>query len=73
MRQANMAGLNEDARLVLYVVADSGLRPSEVVNLQEDAIILDASIPYVRILPDGRLVFIEYLLRDMALAGTPPP
>ncbi|UFW90463.1 hypothetical protein BjapCC829_18770 [Bradyrhizobium barranii] len=27
-------GLNEDARLVLYVVADTGLRPSEVVNLQ---------------------------------------
>jgi len=26
-------GLNEDARHVLYVVADTGLRPSEVVNL----------------------------------------
>ena len=49
-----LAGLNEDARLVLCVVADSGLRPSEVVNLQDSAIVLGASIPYVKILPEGR-------------------
>ncbi len=49
-----LAGLNEDARLVLYVVADTGMRPSEVVNLQKDAILLGASIPYVKVLPDGR-------------------
>ena len=41
--------LNEDARYVLYVVSETGMRPSEVVNLQEDAIRLDAKIPYVKI------------------------
>jgi integrase len=34
-----LEGLNEDARLVLYIVADTGLRPSEVVNLQKNAIL----------------------------------
>jgi integrase len=62
-------GLNEDARLVLYVVADTGLRPSEVVNLQEDAIVLDTSIPYVRILPDGRRLKTEDSRREIPLVG----
>jgi hypothetical protein len=34
-------GLNEDARLVLYVIADTGLRPSEVVNLQAIVVLSD--------------------------------
>ena len=46
-------GLNEDARHVLYVVADTGLRPSEVVNLTEAAICLDAAIPHVKITAGG--------------------
>jgi integrase len=62
-------GLNEDARLVLYVVADTGLRPSEVVNLQEDAIVLNTSIPYVRILPDGRRLKTEDSRREIPLVG----
>jgi len=46
--------LNEDARYVLCVVTETGMRLSEVVNLQEDAIRLDAKIPYVKVQPDGR-------------------
>jgi integrase len=65
-----LAGLNEDARLVLYVVADTGLRPSEVVNLQEDAIVLNAAIPHVRILPDGRRLKTEDSRREIPLVGT---
>ncbi len=64
-----LAGLNEDARLVLYVVADTGLRPSEVVNLREDAIVLDTPIPYVRILPDGRRLKTEDSRREIPLVG----
>ena len=37
--------LNEDARFVLYVMIETGLRPSEIVNLQEHTIVLDASVP----------------------------
>src|SRR5882672_3473643 len=47
-------GLNEDARYIIYVIADSGLRPSEIVNLNRKTIHLSAKIPYVSVLPDGR-------------------
>jgi integrase len=40
-------GLNEEARHVIYFVAETGMRPSEVVNLAEGAVHLDAPIPYV--------------------------
>jgi integrase len=47
-------GLNEDARYIIYVIADTGLRPSEVVNLNSKTIHLKAKIPHVSVLPDGR-------------------
>jgi integrase len=62
-------GLNEDARFVLYIVADTGLRPSEVVNLQENAIFLKSSIPYVSILPDGRRLKTADSRREIPLVG----
>ncbi len=62
-------GLNEDARLVLYVLIETGLRPSEIVNLQENAIHLDAKIPYVQILPDGRRLKTDDSMREIPLVG----
>jgi integrase len=62
-------GLNEDARHVLYVIADTGLRPSEVVNLTEAAICLDAAIPHVKILPEGRRLKTEDSEREIPLVG----
>lgn len=62
-------GLNEDARLVLYVLADTGLRPSEVVNLKEGAIVLDAAIPHVKILPEGRRLKTADSQREIPLVG----
>jgi integrase len=62
-------GLNEEARHVLYVLADTGLRPSEVVNLQPHAIHLDCPIPYVEILPDGRVLKTEDSRREVPLVG----
>jgi integrase len=64
-----LAGLNEDARLVLYIVADTGMRPSEVVNLQKNAILLGASIPYVMVLPDGRRLKTDDSQREIPLVG----
>jgi integrase len=61
--------LNEDARYVLYVMAETGMRPSEVVNLQEDAIRLDAKIPYVKVQPDGRRLKTEDSEREIPLVG----
>jgi integrase len=64
-----LSGLNEDARLVLYVVADTGLRPSEIVNLRKHAIVLGAPIPYVKILPDGRRLKTDDSEREIPLVG----
>jgi integrase len=62
-------GLNEDARLVLYVMMETGLRPSEVVNLRDGTIFLDAPIPYVRVAADGRRLKTEDSARDIPLVG----
>jgi integrase len=62
-------GLNEEARMVLFVMVETGLRPSEIVNLQEHTIHLDAPIPYVEILPDGRQLKTEDSKREIPLVG----
>ena len=62
-------GLNEDARLILYALADTGLRPSELVNLLPEAIHLDAPIPYVEIKPVGRVLKTKSSKREIPLVG----
>lgn len=62
-------GLNEDARFVLYVMIETGLRPSEIVNLREKTILLNAAIPHVRILADGRRLKTEDSEREIPLVG----
>jgi integrase len=62
-------GLNEDARFVLYVMIETGLRPSEIVNLRENTIILNAPIPHVRIMADGRRLKTEDSEREIPLVG----
>ena len=64
-----LASLNEDARLVLYVIVETGLRPSEVVNLTPQAIRLDAAVPYVKIMPEGRRLKTEDSEREIPLVG----
>jgi integrase len=61
--------LNEDARFVLYVMIETGLRPSEIVNLQEHTILLNAPVPHVRIIADGRRLKTEQSERDIPLVG----
>lgn len=62
-------GLNEDARLVIYVLADTGLRPSEALNLQATSIHLEAPIPFVEVLPEGRVLKTEDSRREIPLVG----
>ena len=54
---------------MLYVMIETGMRPSEIVNLRETAIHLDAPIPYVEILPDGRQLKTEDSKRQLPLVG----
>jgi integrase len=62
-------GLNEEARFVLYVMIETGLRLSEIVNLRENTIILNAAIPHVRITADGRRLKTEDSEREIPLVG----
>jgi integrase len=69
LAEGALDGLNEEARLVLYVVADTGMRPSEVVNLREHSIILDAPIPHAKVLPDERKLKTPDSEREIPLVG----
>lgn len=64
-----LSGLNEEARLFLYVMMETGLRPSEIVNLREGTIHLDVPIPYVEIAADGRRLKTEDSARQIPLVG----
>lgn len=61
--------LNDEARRVLYLIADTGLRISEAVNLTAQTIHLDAPIPYVSIEPEGRQMKTEDSRRAIPLVG----
>ena len=62
-------GLNGEAHDVVYVLMETGCRPSEVVNLTQSRIILDAPIPYIRIEAEGRVLKTDHSERDIPLVG----
>lgn len=69
LAQGALDGLNEDARLIMYVLADTGLRPSEVCNLRALTIKLDAPVPHVCVRPDGRRLKTGDSEREIPLVG----
>lgn len=62
-------GLNPEARRVVFVMSDTGLRVSEVVNLLPHHIHLDAGVPHVSIEPEGRKLKTDQSERKMPLVG----
>lgn len=62
-------GLNDEAKDVVYVIIETGLRPSEIINLTEKTIHLDAKIPHVSIEADGRRLKTEDSARQVPLVG----
>ena len=62
-------GLNDEARDVIFVVMETGARPSEIANLTKSRIMLDAKEPYIRIAGEGRLLKTEHSERDIPLVG----
>jgi len=63
-------GLNDEARDLVYLIADTGLRLSEGVELDENTIFLNAKVPYVRVSPDRRELKTHQSERDIPLVGT---
>ncbi len=62
--------LNDEARLFLYAMADTGARISELVGLLPEEIILDGDIPYITIKPrKGHALKTPYSEREIPLVG----
>lgn len=64
-----MDGLNDEARAIFYVVAETGMRPSEVAGLRQKAICLDHDVPHVKLVEDGRALKNKPSIRSMPLVG----
>lgn len=69
LAEGALMGLNEEARRAVMLIADTGLRLSEAVNLNEATIHLDCGIPYVEVKPDGRRVKTQDSIRQVPLVG----
>lgn len=62
--------LNEQARLIVYTLIETGCRPSEIANLLTDNIILDHEVPHLRIRDrDDRQLKSKSSVRDIPLVG----
>lgn len=61
--------LNEEARDLLLIVADTGLRLSEAANLLPSTVFLNAPVPYVVIKPIGRQLKTGHSKREIPLVG----
>lgn len=69
LKEGALDDLNEDARDILRLVADTGLRLSEACNLTGETIFLDAPVPFVRVQADGRKMKTAHSGRDIPLVG----
>jgi integrase len=61
--------LNAEARRIIYLVAETGLRLSEAANLSRETIRFDADVPHVQVRPDGREMKTHQSRRDVPLVG----
>ena len=64
-----LEGLNDEARRIVLLIVETGLRLSEACNLTAETIRLEESIPHVRVRPEGRRMKTEQSERDIPLVG----
>ena len=69
LAEGMFADLNPEARRVIYLVSETGLRLSEACNLSRTTIRLDAPVPHVQIRPEGREIKTDQSQRDIPLVG----
>lgn len=69
LAEGALMGLSDEARRAVMLIADTGLRVSEAVNLNGSTIHLNGSIPYVEVKPDGRRVKTKDSIRTIPLVG----
>jgi len=51
LKPGSLATLNEEARGILLIMIETGARPSEICNLEPDAIRVDSDVPHLAIEP----------------------
>ena len=61
--------LNAEARRVVYLIAETGLRLSEAINLSRATIKLSAAVPHICVMPDGRDIKTDQSRREIPLVG----
>lgn len=61
--------LNSEARAIVYLIVETGLRLVEACNLSKDTIRLDHKIPHVQVRPEGRQLKTDQSERDIPLSG----
>lgn len=64
-----LKGLNAEARAIVYLVVETGLRVVEACNLTRGTITLDHAIPHIRVRAEGRQLKTEQSERDIPLVG----
>ncbi|CAN7373319.1 integrase [Mesorhizobium amorphae] len=69
LAEGALNGLNDEARHLVYLIADTGLRLSEAANLTSETIHLDHEIPHIRVRPNGRRLKTDHSARDIPLVG----
>ena len=62
-------GLNDDLRLMIYVLIETGARTSEICNLLPEHIHLDVEVPFIEIRPKGRELKTGTSKRELPLVG----
>lgn len=61
--------MNAEERAALLVMVNTGARPSEIINLRREHIVLESNIPHIRVRPDDRVLKTEFSWRDLPLVG----
>lgn len=70
LKPENLAGLNEQARWVLYAIAETGAGISEQLGLLPEDIILDHEVPHLVIVPRQKMALkTKYRKRTIPLVG----
>jgi len=69
LAEGALAGLNPEARAIVYVIAETGIRLSEACNLDASTIKLDHEIPHIQIRANGRQLKTEQSERDIPILG----
>lgn len=69
LAEGALDGLNDDARDVLLVMVNTGIRPSEAIDAPAADWQVAAPIPFLRIAANGRQLKVKHTARDIPLLG----